>query len=140
MSCGQEHHRSNIYLIKLRNQLEKLKKMEGVVCKYFQTGYCKFQEHCRKHQVKEICETENCKTKSCKYRHPKVCKIFTAHNACKYGKHCAYQHKTTKAGNEIIEIMINMNALENTVTLLSEKIIKNPNTSQHCDLTFRKDN
>ena len=70
----------------------------------------------------------------------KFAKIITAHNACKYGEHCVYQHKTTKAGNEIIEIMINMNSLENTVTLLSEKIIKNPNKSNHCDLTFRKDN
>ena len=56
-----------------------------------------------------------------------VCKHFqtgfTAHNACKYVKQCAYQHKTTKAGNGIIEIMIKINALENTVTLLLEKII-----------------
>ena len=97
--------------------------MKVLACKHFQTSYCKFQKHCRKHHVKEICETEHCKTKTCKYRHPKVCKFFTAHNTCKFGGQCAYNHKTTKAGKEIIEIMIKMNALENTVTLLSEKII-----------------
>ena len=97
--------------------------MEGVVCKHFQTGYCKFQQHCRKHHVKEICETEHCKTKACRYRHPKVCKLFTAHNTCKFGEQCAYHHKITKAGNEITEIVIKINALENTLTLLSEKII-----------------
>ena len=95
--------------------------MKGVVCKHFQTGYCRFQEHCRKRYVKEICEKENCKTKTCKYRHPTVCKFFTAHNTCKFGEKCAYHHKTTTAGNENIEIMIKINALENTVTLLSEK-------------------
>ena len=72
---------------------------------------------------KKSVKQKNAKTKNCKYRHPKVCKFSIAHNSCKYGEQCADQHKTTKAGNKIIEIMIKINAVENTVTLLLEKII-----------------
>ena len=76
-----------------------------------------------KQHVEELCEIANCKSKACSKRHPKICKFFTAHNTCKFSGQCAYHHKTTKAGKEIIEIIIKINALENTVTLLSEKII-----------------
>ena len=97
--------------------------MEAVVCKHYQTGYCKFKEHCQKHHVKDICETENCKSKTCNYRHPKVCKYLTAHNTCKFGEHCAYQHKIPKASTEINVIVNKLNALENSANILSEKIV-----------------
>ena len=97
--------------------------MEAAVCKHYQTGYCKFKEHCRKHHVKDICETENLKSKTCNYRHPKVCKYLTAHNTRKFGEHCVYQHKTMMASTEINHIVNKLNALQNSVKILSEKIV-----------------
>ena len=96
--------------------------MEYVVCKHYQTGYCKFKEHYRKHHVKDICETEKCKSKTCNYRHPKVVKYLTGHNTCKFGEHCAYQHKIKQASTEINVIVNKLNALEKAVKILSEKI------------------
>ena len=43
-----------------RSQIEKLK-MEAMSFKHYQTGYCRFQEHCWRHHILEICETKNCK-------------------------------------------------------------------------------
>ena len=54
---------------------------------------------------------------------PKVCKYLTADNTCNFGEHCAYQHKTIKASPEINVIVNKLNALENTVKILSEKIV-----------------
>ena len=102
-----------------RNQFKKLK-MEAAVCKHFQIGHCRFQDHCRKHHIKELCERENCKSMTCQLRHPKVCKFFSVHNTCKFGEHCAYQHKITL--NVKINLLITkISTLENTVNLRQKK-------------------
>jgi hypothetical protein len=101
--------------------IKKLK-MEVVVCRYFQTGYCKFKEHCRKHHIKELCETVKCTSKTCKYRHKRICKFFMANKTCKFGEHCEYLHKNTGPNSEIDILVDQTSTLKNTVKILSEKI------------------
>ena len=96
--------------------------MEVVVCKYFQSGFCKFQEHCRKQHVKELCETDKCTSKVCIKRHPKVCKYFKTQNACKFNELCAYQHTITTETSTMEELVNKINTLANTVKVMSEKI------------------
>ena len=96
--------------------------MEPVVCKYFQSGFCKFQEYCRKQHVKELCETDKCTSKVCIKRHPKVCKYFKTHNACKFNDLCAYQHIITTETSPMEELVNKINNLENIVNVMSKQI------------------
>ena len=68
------------------------------ICKFNQTGFCKFKEHCRKKHENEICENINeCTKQKCTKRHPKVCKNYTKYNKCRFNDVCAYYHE--KEGN-----------------------------------------
>ena len=96
--------------------------MESVVCKHFQTGFCKFEEHCRKQHIQDISPNCKCADKACTKRHPRICKFFNNHNTCKFGEHCAYQHKTTKENNDIMILAAKVDDLENTVKVMSANI------------------
>ena len=98
--------------------------MEAAVCKHFQTGFCKFQDHCRKHHIQELCETDNCKTKTCTFRHEKVCKFFAKKSVCKFGNKCEYLHKSTNTRLSEIDLLVSkVTSLKNTVKDLSGKIV-----------------
>ena len=96
-----EVRRSNISLSPVQNnfhilEISKNLKMETVVCKRFQKGFCKFEENCRKHHNKETCPNIQCKIKACIKRHPRNYKYFNSHNTCKFGEDCAKQAKNYK--------------------------------------------
>ena len=96
--------------------------LEALVCKHFQTGYCKFREQCRKQHVTELCGIDNCKSKACTKRHPKVCKFFTAHNMCRYNEKCAYLHTITKEESDTAALLIKVAHLEDTLKVMDEKL------------------
>ena len=62
------------------------------ICKFNQSGFCKYQNHCRKQHIMDICPTSMCNNMSCLFRHPKVCKFFNNFKRCKFGELCAYLH------------------------------------------------
>ena len=62
------------------------------ICKFNQSGYCKYESHCRKHHVTEICPNIQCTKTSCLYRHPRVCRYFSNSGKCKFSDSCAYLH------------------------------------------------
>ena len=65
-----------------------------VVCKYNQTGFCKFDENCQNRYFNENCENLNdCREYECTKRHPKMCKHFANHGKCRFKDVCAYKHK-----------------------------------------------
>ena len=65
----------------------------SLVCKYYQTGYCKFGENCRNLHIDDICSSNpNCEDKSCSKRHPRKCKYYCIYGHCKFGSKCAYLH------------------------------------------------
>ena len=63
-----------------------------IKCKFHDTGYCKFRDHCRKRHFSDFCLLSNCK-ENCKARHPRLCRM---ENKCKFFKKgvCAYKHVT----------------------------------------------
>ena len=66
------------------------------ICKFNQSGFCKYQEQCRKQHVMDICPTPMCNNLSCLLRHPKVCKYFLSFRRCKFGDLCAFLHGPDK--------------------------------------------
>ena len=63
------------------------------VCKFNQSGFCKFQSHCRKQHFMEICTNTKCSMVTCIYRHPRMCRYFNNFGRCKFEDSCAYLHK-----------------------------------------------
>ena len=66
------------------------------VCKFNQSGFCKFLTQCRKQHVMNICPTTQCNNVNCLLRHPRVCKFFSNFGRCKFSDSCAYLHNFDK--------------------------------------------
>ena len=61
------------------------------ICKFNQTGFCKFKQFCKKEHVNEMCESQSeSKTEMCTKRHPKICRNFIKDGECGHGNKCAY--------------------------------------------------
>ena len=95
--------------------------MEASICKYFQTGFCKFGDHCQRHHVKETCDSITCVQSLCKQRHPKSCKFFTTQQKCKFNDNCAYKHVISKAKSDISLLMNELSSLK-TINSMSAKM------------------
>ena len=55
------------------------------VCSFNKYGFCKYEERCRKHHEKNICENAKCVVKECALRHPKNCKFLRDYGYCNTG-------------------------------------------------------
>ena len=98
---------------------------EQSICKFNQTGFCKFGKHCEKQHEDKICENSGkCTIKSCKERHPKVCRYFLKHDGCRYKEECAYLHKSKIINqvnlNEQVTIIVYKH--EKEITALREEV------------------
>ena len=74
---------------------------QSVRCKYFKTGYCKFEDECSYKHPKEVCLLHLCQEKTCIKRYPKACR-FKAH--CRQRSSCMYRnskYESVTSGDEI---------------------------------------
>ena len=85
------------------------------ICKFNQSGFCKFLSHCRKQHVMEICPTNQCNNKTCLLRHPKICKYFSNSGSCKFDEHCTYLHIKNTLDGEIGELETKIKEMENKI-------------------------
>ena len=86
--------------------------MERRVCKYFQTGYCKFGVNCRKLHVNEMCLEEQWDKRKCNKRQPNVCKYFSTQIACKFGDMCCYKHGNPHNKSDTTDLEVKISQLE----------------------------
>jgi len=65
-------------------------KMTGkdILCRFQNTGYCRYQDKCKFKHVTEKCEGK-CNRKTCQKRHQRPCKFSVK---CKRQKSCEYEH------------------------------------------------
>ena len=66
-----------------------------MICKYNQSGFCKYQDHCRKQHISTICQNLTHTKVTCLNRHPRICKFFASFGRCKFGASCAYLHSSS---------------------------------------------
>ena len=71
------------------------------ICKHNQSGYCKYQAHCRKAHIMELCHKDKCDRITCLNRHPIVCKYYDNYGRCKFGDFCAYAHRNSFKAKDI---------------------------------------
>ena len=88
----------------------KMSQERGTICKFNQTGFCKFKQLCKKEHVKEICQNQSdCKNEMCTLRHPKICRHFSRDGSCRHHNRCAYMHtekiKESDAQQKLNEIL-----------------------------------
>ena len=71
-------------------QIQEEKMSKGslqIKCKYFNPGYCKFKDNCKKMHPKMDCLQTLCLDKSCQNRHPKTCRytwLSRRRSSCMY--------------------------------------------------------
>ena len=101
----------------------------SLVCKYHQTGYCKFGDHCPKYHNNIICKERVCRDRNCNERHPKSCKYFSFDGTCRYPQ-CAYAHRKSNGQSkvdlletEVKELKNEINELNNAMSEIMAKIL-----------------
>ena len=88
--------------------------MQVKVCKYYNTGYCKYDSKCKFFHSKESCEG-GCAGKQCHKRHPKACKYKSK---CKRKSSCKYKH--SDSSNEL-DLQDQVKALKSIVEELQKE-------------------
>ena len=141
------HHCSSKSIVSFRRKIWKLKMFDEVinssdvtlvvndgslkpdqsVCKFNQTGFCKFGQTCCKMHVNEMCNTPNCDKHMCFNRHPKMCKYFSQNGHCKRGQICAYSHIKSDTYVKVEETEKEVNLLKSDIELLKANILKSEN-------------
>ena len=95
------------------------------VCKYYQSGFCKFGVYCRKRHESETCKYKNqCNNKECPKRHPKICRNFVRYGTCRWNADCAYMHDTESKHAKVDELEKEMELMKKEINLLRENMIE----------------
>ena len=101
------------------------------LCKFQNSGFCKFDTTCNFKHVFDICTTENCDKSGCYKRHPRRCRYYFLRRRCKFRENCKYSHgedheqkEVSVIREEIERIKKENQALENEM-----KIILSANTN-----------
>ena len=94
------------------------------VCKYNQTGFCKFKEHCRNRHEAEICGNSKCEKMECEKRHPRPCKFYLLYNFCKFGDNCAYRHEEREDKTFMKDLKNRLEVAEERIKCLEKQILQ----------------
>ena len=74
-------------------------------CKFYNFGFCKFQDRCRFEHFKTNCNKYACKDKKCFKRHPKKCRY---QEKCRRKSCCLYKHDDVKPNIKVEEEIVNV--------------------------------
>ena len=88
-------------------------------CKFHNSGFCKFRDHCRKRHFSSVCQVPNC-SQDCEGRHPRLCKL---ESSCKFYKKgiCAYKHITLTNNDKIEDLEKQLKHLRDQINDLTEQ-------------------
>ena len=77
----------------MANQNKKMS--DKTFCPYWNSGFCKFLDQCRKEHETNDCNESQCDRRTCQNRHRKQCKFY---DRCKYFKKktCQFLHSASK--------------------------------------------
>ena len=97
------------------------------VCKFNQTGFCKFGENCTNMHVNKLCNTLNCNKHICNNRHPKQCKYFLVSGKCRFNNDCAFAHKKSGTNIKVEELEMEVIQLKLEVESLKSNVLRGEN-------------
>ena len=90
------------------------------ICKYYNSGFCKFKSDCKSYHSQINCTKYSCKDKTCTNRHPKKCRYK---DQCRRRSTCLYSHEE-RSDCETISLVKENDFLKSEIALLKEKIEK----------------
>ena len=93
---------------------------ESPVCKFNQTGYCRYKEACPKTHNNNLCSEKVCRRIDCRERHPKTCRYFSQNKVCRLKDQCAYAHHISKEETNLAHIEREVKLLQEEKEKLSE--------------------
>ena len=89
--------------------------MKDKLCRFQNSGYCKYKDKCIFKHVTEECDDRKCNRKTCQKRHIKLCRYG---NGCRRQLTCEYKHK---ANSEEAGLKSKIKELEETIKNLVEE-------------------
>ena len=87
------------------------------ICRYNQTGFCKFKNTCPNIHVNEICLVKNCSLNQCVKRHPKKCKYYAEYKYCKF-RSCAFANSQRIEHGEVNELRQDIEYMKHEIGIL----------------------
>ena len=81
----------------------KYKQKKFKKCKYYNVGYCKYNEKCRFIHPGKTCQNYlegKCNESDCPSRHPRACKWYQGAKGCRRIEICKYSHDTLICGEQ----------------------------------------
>ena len=82
------------------------------LCKFQNSGFCKFRAKCHFKHVFEICSENKCDKSKCLKRHPKKCRYHFLKRSCKFKQSCEYSHGQEKEIQDIKLIRLEVEQLK----------------------------
>ena len=77
------------------------------ICKYNQSGFCKYKDKCKRKHFFENCDKKHdCTSQNCPKKHPKQCKNTTKNGKCKYEEKCEYDHDKSSKEKEQVTLSL----------------------------------
>ena len=112
-------------------KLEDLTENMSNVCKFNQSGYCKYGNRCRFLHNDQVCELNTCEREGCEKRHPRQCTYYHRRGYCKFKDYCKYSHKEDNNSvkmNQIEQKVRNLVDNNNIKDLEIQKLKEHMNT------------
>ena len=91
------------------------------MCKYYNTGFCKFSDKCRYQHNDTICKKDICKNKKCHHRHPKVCRYK---DTCRRRSTCLNYHIVDKSNNVNSELQNELGIVKAKLEDSTNKVVE----------------
>ena len=96
--------------------------MDQGVCRFNQTGFCKFQSECQRYHENEMCRDDSCSRKECRKRNLRHCKYFWDNRTCKFGEGYSYIHKDNATKNVMDKIKEELKTLNTEIIVLTDTV------------------
>ena len=111
------------------------------ICKFNQTGFCKFGIHCGKKHENQVCDnTYDCTKNNCDKRHPQTCRNFSKNGKCRFQGSCAYLHEKNENSQELLNEQFKslMMKHENDIQNLTDEVNRLKSLVQNMTLEMVK--
>ena len=120
---GQSKNSSDVTLAQKCLQVDS----NQPVCRFNQTGVCKFRDNCGKMHVNTLCSNIKYNKTGCNNRHPKQCRNFFVNGKCIFNNECSFAHNKSETNIKLEDLKMEVNQLKSEVELLRCKLLESEN-------------
>ena len=105
--------------LRITKEISKIRK-----CRYYNRGYCKFQEECNFAHPSTICQdllkNGKCYLRQCPDRHPKICRYWQREEGCRRSQYCTYLHQQNQVHRNPVQATENEDSANQPINVESD--------------------